>query len=77
MMGFVHALTLWAALAAGNRQVQVDITRLLLAGLVVMFALIGNVMGKVRRNFYVGMRFLTTRSWYLSGWARGEMAESG
>ncbi|HZL87400.1 MAG TPA: SdpI family protein [Pirellulaceae bacterium] len=56
MMGFVHALTLWAALEAGNRQVQVDITRLLLAGLLVMFVLIGNVMGKVRRNFYVGIR---------------------
>ena len=56
MMGFVHALTLWAALEAGYRQVQVDITRLLLAGLLVMFVLIGNVMGKVRRNFYVGIR---------------------
>ena len=56
MMGFIHALTLWAALATGRGQPQLDITRLMLAGLLVMFALIGNVMGKVRRNFYVGVR---------------------
>jgi immunity protein, SdpI family len=56
MMGFIHGLTLWAALEAGKQQAQVDITRLMLAGLLVMFALIGNVMGKVRRNFYVGVR---------------------
>lgn len=54
MMAFVHGLTLWAALA--DQQKPVDITRLLLAGLLIMFALIGNVMGKVRRNFFVGVR---------------------
>jgi uncharacterized membrane protein len=48
---YIHGLTLWAA-AAG----QVDITRALLAGLLIMFGLMGNVMGKVRRNFYVGVR---------------------
>jgi uncharacterized membrane protein len=47
-------LTLWAALAGQKN--PVDITRLLLAGVLIMFALIGNVLGKVRRNFYVGVR---------------------
>jgi hypothetical protein len=28
----------------------------MLAGILVMFSLLGNVMGKVRRNFYVGVR---------------------
>jgi uncharacterized membrane protein len=50
-MAFIHGLTLWAAFA-----IQVDITRLLLGALLVMFALIGNVLGKVRRNFWVGVR---------------------
>lgn len=54
MTAFIHGLTLWAALA--DQQQPVDITRLMLAGLLIMFALIGNVMGKVRRNFYVGVR---------------------
>ena len=48
---YIHGLTLWAA-AAG----QVDITRALLAGLLIMFGLMGNVIGKVRRNFWVGVR---------------------
>jgi uncharacterized membrane protein len=48
---FIHGLTMWAALSG-----PVDITRPLLAGLLVMFGLMGNVLGKVRRNFYVGIR---------------------
>jgi uncharacterized membrane protein len=50
-VGYIHGLTLWAALAG-----QVDITRALLAGLLIMFGLMGNVLGKVRRNFWVGIR---------------------
>jgi uncharacterized membrane protein len=48
---YIHGLTLWAAVAG-----QVDITRAMLAGLMIMFGLMGNVMGKVRRNFWVGVR---------------------
>jgi uncharacterized membrane protein len=51
-MAYIHGLTLWAALSS----TPIDITRALLAGLLVMFGLMGNVMGKVRRNFYVGIR---------------------
>ncbi|MCE9526418.1 MAG: DUF1648 domain-containing protein [Planctomycetales bacterium] len=54
LMAFIHGLTLWAALA--DQQKPEDITRLMLAGLLIMFAVIGNVMGKVRRNFFVGVR---------------------
>jgi uncharacterized membrane protein len=50
-MVYVHCLTLWAAL--GHR---VDVLRALIAGMLLMFALLGNVMGKVRRNFWVGVR---------------------
>ena len=50
-MLYIHGLMLWAAVAG-----QVDITRALLAGLLIMFGLMGNVLGKVRRNFWVGVR---------------------
>jgi immunity protein, SdpI family len=50
-MAYVHGLILWAGVSGG-----VDITRALLAGLLIMFGLIGNVLGKVRRNFWVGVR---------------------
>jgi len=48
---YIHALLMWAAWSG-----KVDITRPMLAGILVMFALLGNVLGKVRRNFYVGVR---------------------
>jgi len=51
-MIFIHGLTMWAAMAGR----PVDITKPLLAGILVMFGVMGNVMGKVRRNFYVGIR---------------------
>jgi len=50
-MLYIHGLMLWAAVAG-----HVDITRALLAGLLTMFGLMGNVLGKVRRNFWVGVR---------------------
>ena len=50
-MAYIHVLLMWAALAG-----PVDNTRPLLGGLMVMFATIGNVLGKVRRNFWVGVR---------------------
>src|SRR6185436_13038734 len=48
---YIHGLLMWAAWSG-----KVDITRPMLAGILVMFALLGNVLGKVRRNFYVGVR---------------------
>lgn len=50
-LAYVHGLMLWAALAGG-----VDITRALLAGLLIMFGLLGRAMTNVRRNFWVGVR---------------------
>ena len=48
---YLHGLLTWAALAG-----KVDITRAMLSGMLIMFGLLGNVLGKVRRNFYVGVR---------------------
>ena len=33
-----------------------DIGRALIGGMFLFFALLGNVMGKVRKNFYIGIR---------------------
>ena len=51
LLAYIHGLMLWAGRAG-----PIDTTRALLAGMLVMFALIGNVLGKVRRNFWVGVR---------------------
>jgi uncharacterized membrane protein len=51
LFGYIHGLTLFAALRGG-----IDITRALLVGLLVMFGLLGSVMSGVRRNFWVGVR---------------------
>ena len=40
--------------ARGNK--FMDIGRALIGGMFLFFALLGNVMGKVRKNFYIGIR---------------------
>jgi uncharacterized membrane protein len=51
LFGYMHALLLYAS-ATGH----VAIWRAFIAGAFLGFALLGNVMGKVRRNFYIGWR---------------------
>lgn len=51
MLGYLHALMLWAGLAG-----RVNLLRAIVGGGCLLFALLGNVLGKVRRNFYVGVR---------------------
>lgn len=51
MFAFVHALTLWAALNPDRY-----FGRWLAAGVFVFFAWFGNLLGKTRRNFWVGFR---------------------
>lgn len=51
MMAYAHALTLAAGLSW-----MVDVGRAIEGGVCLLIALLGNVMGKVRRNFYVGIR---------------------
>lgn len=50
-MAFVHFLTLRAALFP-----EMDLTRWLIGGMVLLFALIGNLLGKTRPNFFAGIR---------------------
>jgi uncharacterized membrane protein len=51
LLGYLHVMTLWQALDG-----TVDLSRVLVGGLFVFFVLLGNVLGRVRRNFYIGVR---------------------
>lgn len=51
LFAYIHGLMLWAAYGG-----KLDFSRALVGGLCLFFVLIGNVMGKVRRNFFMGVR---------------------
>jgi uncharacterized membrane protein len=51
MFAYIDAVVLWAGV--GN---SVNVGRAGLFGACLFFALLGNVMGKIRRNFYIGVR---------------------
>ena len=51
LMGYIFALQVWSA--TGSSALQ---DRLFVAGFFVAFALLGNVLGKVQRNFWLGVR---------------------
>ena len=50
-MGYLHVLTLWAALSK-----PLNMNRSLLGAAFLMLILFGNVLGRVQRNFYIGIR---------------------
>lgn len=54
LMGYMHVATLWGALQPA--EFKTIFMRFFLGGLCLFFALIGNVLGKVRRNFWMGVR---------------------
>jgi uncharacterized membrane protein len=51
VMGYIHFIVLWGSLHA-----EMAISRLLVGGLCLFFVLLGAVLGKVRRNFWIGVR---------------------
>ncbi|MGB7439253.1 MAG: SdpI family protein [Candidatus Acidiferrum sp.] len=51
MMGYFQAVMMWA-----NIGHSMNIGRAIVGGVCLVFALLGNLMGKVRRNFYLGIR---------------------
>ena len=52
LMGYIQTVIVYASAHHG----LVDVSRALVAGTFLFFALLGNVMGRVRRNFYIGVR---------------------
>lgn len=65
MIGYVQAVTIVGVLTS-----SIDMGRAVLGGVLVFIALIGNVLGKVRRNFWIGIRTPWTladdRVWYAT-----------
>lgn len=65
MQGYLHAVLLLRA--SGE---EVDVMRAMVSGIAVCLALMGNVLGKVRRNFWLGVRTPWTlaneRVWYAT-----------
>ncbi len=55
MMAYCNLLVLMAALGSVGG-VVLDISRAIEGGVCLLIALLGNVLGKVRRNFFVGIR---------------------
>ncbi|HKI38803.1 MAG TPA: SdpI family protein [Gemmataceae bacterium] len=54
LMGYLHVATLWGAMQPEeNRTIFM---RFFLGGICLFLALLGNVLGKVRRNFWMGVR---------------------
>jgi len=53
-MNGVILLATWQEVREGPK--FMDIGRVLIAGIFLFFAFLGNVMGKVRKNFYIGVR---------------------
>jgi len=53
-MNGVILLATWQEVREGPK--FMDIGRVLIGGIFLFFALLGNVMGKVRKNFYIGVR---------------------
>lgn len=51
MMGYMDGVILWAGIGK-----HVDISRAVLGAVCLFLAVTGNVMGKVQRNFYIGVR---------------------
>lgn len=72
MSGYFFAVVLWAALTG-----SVDINRATLGGISVLTVLVGNVMGKVRRNFFIGVRtpwtLASERVWYATHRLAGKL----
>jgi uncharacterized membrane protein len=50
-LALIHALILWAAVSG-----RTHIDKAIMGGVCLLVVLLGNVMGKVRRNFYIGIR---------------------
>jgi uncharacterized membrane protein len=51
LIAYLHGVVLWVALGH-----VVNVGRAVVGGVSLLFALLGNVLGKVRRNFYIGVR---------------------
>jgi uncharacterized membrane protein len=56
LFAYLHGIILYAVWKSSQNAGAFDLTRPLIAGIFLFFALLGNVMGKIRKNFYIGIR---------------------
>lgn len=72
MTGYFFAIVLWASLTG-----SVDVISAILGGASAFTILLGNVMGKVRRNFFIGIRtpwtLASERVWYATHRVAGKL----
>jgi immunity protein, SdpI family len=65
LLGHVHLVIVWKAMGGA-----LDIVRATLGAVSVILVAMGNVLGKVRRNFYIGIRtpwtLASERVWYAT-----------
>ncbi|MGB5627689.1 MAG: SdpI family protein [Woeseiaceae bacterium] len=74
MVGFMSAVALLVLLAASGRNIHMN--EMIYAGIGVLFIVLGNYLGKVRKNFFIGIRTPWTlasdevwsRTHRLGGW---------
>ena len=51
MLAYFTGVSLWVGLGRAS-----NVSRAVIGGVCLLFALLGNIMGKVRRNFFIGVR---------------------
>jgi uncharacterized membrane protein len=56
LFAYMAAVILYAVHQAVVNHASINLGRAFIAGMFLFFALMGNVMGKVRKNFYIGVR---------------------
>lgn len=56
LLSYLHAVILYATWNSVTGGAAIDLGRIILGGILGFFALIGNFMGKVHKNFYIGVR---------------------
>jgi uncharacterized membrane protein len=65
LIAYLHALILWAAFSR-----PLNMPRSLMGALFLSLILVGNVLGKVKRNFYIGVRtpwtLASEKVWYAT-----------
>jgi immunity protein, SdpI family len=56
LFSYIQGVLLYTVYQTMAKQPSVDIGRAFIAGMFLFFGLMGNVIGKVRKNFYIGIR---------------------
>lgn len=76
LLGFVQAVSMYV-----QQHGVIDVGRTLVCGMGVFIALVGNVMGKVRRNYWLGIRtpwtLASDRVWYATHRLAGKTMVTG